>query len=127
MLEPQPALQLKITSKPIEHGYYMVDIDGEVDIATSTQLRDALYEIIAQGHNNLVLNLDQVRYIDTSGLGVLMGARKRVREHEGRILIVCSNPRLQRLFAITSLAKVFDIFDTIDEMQKKIANGLSAA
>ena len=121
-MQPQPALPLQIRSRSIDPGLYSLELDGEIDIATSIKLREELYQAIDRGSYNLLIKLDAVRYIDTSGLGVLIGARKRVREHNGHLWIVCQNPRLLRIFNITSLSAVFDICTTEEEVLQRAAN-----
>ncbi|MHB2017818.1 MAG: STAS domain-containing protein [Candidatus Xenobia bacterium] len=107
-------------SAPLNDEFQGVVVEGEIDIATAPRFKAVLLELIARGHVNLVLNFNGVRYIDSTGLGVLLGALKRVREKEGRILLVCSSVRIQKLFAITGLSKVFDIFGTEEELRKKL-------
>ena len=58
-----------------------------------------------------MINFEKVRYIDSSGLGVLLGGLKRVREHGGSLNLVCTNPKIKTIFDITGLTKAFGIFD----------------
>ena len=58
-----------------------------------------------------VVDLENVRYIDSTGLGVLIGGLKRVREHSGAVNLVCTNPQIKKIFDITGLVKIFGIFD----------------
>ena len=57
-------------------------------------------------------DLEKVRYIDSTGLGVLIGGLKRVREHGGTVNLVCTNPQIKKIFDITGLVKIFGIYDT---------------
>ena len=59
-----------------------------------------------------MINLEKVRYIDSTGLGVLIGGLKRVREHGGSVNLVCTNPQIKKIFDITGLVKIFGIFET---------------
>ena len=68
-----------------------------------------------------MINLEKVRYIDRTGLGVLIGALKKVREHNGRILLVCTNPQIKKIFNITGLVKIFEIFKNEEEALKVLA------
>jgi anti-sigma B factor antagonist len=93
----------------------VVTVAGEVDVYTAAQLRAVLDEEIGAGHARLVVDLDQVSFLDSTGLGVLVGRLKLVRNHSGWLRIVCSNDRILRVFRITGLDKVFGIHDSLEE------------
>ena len=59
----------------------VVDLNGEIDVYTSPKVKEAIMSLIDAGNYALVINLENVRYIDSTGLGVLIGGLKRVREH----------------------------------------------
>ena len=87
----------------------VIDVDGEVDVYTAPRLREKLAEVASSGQNHLVVNLDAVGFLDSTGLGVLVGALKRVRAEDGFVRLVCHQERLLKIFRITGLAKVFAI------------------
>lgn len=91
----------------------VVDVGGEIDVYTAPKLRERLVELINSGHYHLIVNLEGVDFLDSTGLGVLVGALKRVRAHEGSLLLVCTQERLLKIFRITGLAKVFPIYDSV--------------
>jgi anti-sigma B factor antagonist len=93
----------------------VVNVAGEVDVYTAAQLRAALDEEVAAGHVELVVDLDEVTFLDSTGLGVLVGRLKLVRNHSGWLRLVCSNERILRVFRITGLDKVFGIHASVDE------------
>lgn len=71
--------------------------------------------ITASRPQGLILDLDRVDFIDSTGLGVLVGAAKRMRMNEGLMRIVCSQAHLNELFELTRLNEVFDIYETLEE------------
>ncbi len=93
----------------------IVSVAGEVDVYTAAQLRAALDEEVAAGHVELVVDLDEVTFLDSTGLGVLVGRLKLVRNQSGWLRLVCSNERILRVFRITGLDKVFGIHGSLDE------------
>lgn len=97
-------------------GVAVVTVGGEVDVYTAPQLRSALDEQIAEGRVRLVIDLDGVSFLDSTGLGVLVGRLKLVRKQSGWLRIVCSNDRTLRVFRITGLDKVFAIASSLDEV-----------
>ena len=105
-------MDIKVNVRQSEGDAYVVELAGEIDVYTSPKVKDAITELIDQGHYNLVINLEKVRYIDSTGLGVLIGGLKRVREHGGSVSLVCTNPQIKKIFDITGLVKIFGIFDT---------------
>jgi anti-sigma B factor antagonist len=63
----------------------------------------------------LVVDLERVDFLDSTGLGVLVGGLKRVRNHEGSLKLVCTQDKILKIFRITGLTKVFPIHDSIDD------------
>ncbi|MEJ7773345.1 MAG: anti-sigma factor antagonist [Nocardioidaceae bacterium] len=92
----------------------VVDVGGEIDVYTAPKLRERLVSLINAGHHDLIVNLEGVDFLDSTGLGVLVGALKRVRAHEGSLVLVCTQERLLKIFRITGLAKVFPIYDSVE-------------
>ncbi|MEO6021461.1 MAG: STAS domain-containing protein [Knoellia sp.] len=92
----------------------VVTVSGEVDVYTAPQLRSALEERIAAGHTALVVDLEDVGFLDSTGLGVLVGRLKAVKKVDGWLRVVCTNERIVRLFGITGLDQVLPIFDSVE-------------
>ncbi len=82
---------------------------GEIDLATVNTLRSAIAQAMQQGASHLTLNLNKVTYIDSSGLGTLIGAHKRLASSGGSLTIRCSQGRILRLLAITGLDRVLTV------------------
>jgi anti-sigma B factor antagonist len=80
-----------------------VVVQGEIDVATSPTLRDDLSALIARGARHITLDFADVSFVDSSGLGVLVGAYKRLREDGGSIRIVSAQPSVRKVFEITGL------------------------
>ena len=93
----------------------VVAVKGEVDVYTAPRLREKLVELVSQGHLKIVVNLEDVDFLDSTGLGVLVGALKRLRSHGGELSLVCTQQRILKVFEITGLTKVFAIYDSVDD------------
>jgi anti-sigma B factor antagonist len=91
----------------------VVAVAGEIDVATAPQLRECLHQVIAQGQSTVVLDLLDVTFLDSTALGVLVGALKRCRELGGELHIVVTDARIMKIFEITGLTKVFPIADSL--------------
>lgn len=94
-------------------AWTVVSVGGEIDVYTAPKLREAVIELVNDGRYNLVVDVEQVDFLDSTGLGVLVGGLKRVRANGGSLRIVCTQERLLRIFGITGLTKVFAIHDSI--------------
>src|SRR6266487_3387393 len=96
-------------------GIEVIDVQGEIDMYTAPRLRELLIDLVSTGSYQLVVNLDKVGFLDSTGLGVLVGGLKRVRAHDGSLDLVCTQERILKIFRITGLTKVFGIHDSVDE------------
>jgi anti-sigma B factor antagonist len=96
-------------------GIEVVDVAGEIDIYTAPRLRELLIDLVSTGSYQLVLNLDKVGFLDSTGLGVLVGAQRRVRAHDGLLDLVCTQQRILKIFRIAGLTEVFGIYATVDQ------------
>ncbi|MFT4298758.1 MAG: STAS domain-containing protein [Aeromicrobium sp.] len=94
--------------------FEVVQVEGEVDVYTAPRLREAIVTAIDAGKLRLIVDIERVEFLDSTGLGVLVGALKRVRADHGTFDIVCTNERLLKIFQITGLDKVFGLHDSVD-------------
>ncbi len=113
-------MDIKVETRSLEANIQAVDVHGEIDVYTSPKVKETIHSLIEKGHYNLIINLEGVRYIDSTGLGVLIGALKKVREHNGRILLICTNPQIKKIFNLTGLVKIFEIFPDEEQALKVI-------
>ena len=96
-------------------GIEVIDVQGEIDIYTAPRLRELLIDLVSQGSYQLIVNLDEVGFLDSTGLGVLVGGLRRVRAHNGSLDLVCTQQRILNIFRITGLTEVFGIYETVDQ------------
>jgi len=96
-------------------GWYVLEVEGEIDLATAPRLRERLLSAVNDGELNLVVDLRGVGFIDSTGLGVLIGALKRVRLHEGDLRLVCPERGIRKVFDITGLDHVFALTASVDD------------
>ena len=96
-------------------GRTVIEVSGEIDVYTAPRLREALISLVEAGNYRLIVDMEGVEFLDSTGLGVLVGGLKRVRAHDGGIDLVCTQGRILRIFRITGLSKVFDIYDSVDD------------
>jgi len=88
----------------------VVSVGGDVDNDTAPQLRQAIGTAFNDGADRVVVDLTETDFLDSSGLGALVGASK---EHVGELVLVCPRPQLRTLFEISRLTEVFEIYDDV--------------
>ncbi|MCZ4498377.1 MAG: rsbV 1 [Marmoricola sp.] len=101
-------MDLSLETRQVE-GRTLVAVGGEIDVYTAPKLRDKITELVNAGSTSLVVDLEKVDFLDSTGLGVLVGGLKKVRAQDGSMSLICSQDRLLKIFRITGLAKVFTI------------------
>ena len=94
-------------------GWSVLAVGGEVDVATAPRLRERLIGLVNDEAYRIVVDLEEVDFIDSTGLGVLIGARKRTGQHDGDVRLVCTDARIVKVFEITGLDRVFDIHQSV--------------
>jgi len=96
-------------------GVCTVTLEGEVDVYTAPSLKEELIKLLDSGCTSIIIDMEKVVFIDSSGLGVLVGALRRAREKGGAVRIVCTRDSVLKIFRITGLDKVFPIFADASE------------
>jgi len=91
---------------------------GEVDVYTAPRVKEKLVAAIEGGCHNVIIDMQGVGFIDSSGLGVLVSALRRARERDGAVRIVCTRENILKIFRITGLDKVFPIFADVAEASR---------
>lgn len=92
-----------------QDGIAVLAVHGEVDVSTAPRLRQQLVELASSGHDRAVVDLEGVDFLDSTGLGVLVSGLKRFRTLGGDLMLVCTQPRILKVFEITGLTRVFGI------------------
>jgi anti-sigma B factor antagonist len=96
-------------------GRAVLRVAGEVDLYTAPQIREQIRDLAAKGTVHLIADLSPVEFIDSSGLGVLIGGLRRVREDDGSLVLVITTRRVLRVFQLTGLTKAFTIYDNLGD------------
>lgn len=105
---------VKFELKTIEIGTneFVISLNGDIDLYTAPELKAELHRLIDAGATRIVVDLTSATFIDSTTLGVLLGALKRFRPTGGELALVCTDPNIRRVFEITLLDRVFAIFKT---------------
>src|SRR4051812_30799974 len=93
----------------------VIAVGGEIDVYTAPKLREQIVQLVEEQRYHLVVDMEDVEFLDSTGLGVLVGGLKRVRAHDGSLRLVCTQERILKIFRITGLTKVFPIHASVEE------------
>jgi len=92
-----------------QNNTWHISLSGEIDIYNAPELKDNMLKLIEENKGDILIDCADLKYIDSTGLGVLISALRRVKEYNGKITIKNLKPYIYRIFAITGLDKVFTI------------------
>ena len=109
------AMAFAIEDRPVDADTHVVAVTGEIDLFTAPEFKQRVSAPIDEGRTHVVVDLTETTFIDSSSLGVLIGAHRRLRRLDGRLVIVCSNDAIVKTFRITGLDGVFTIVPELDE------------
>lgn len=96
-------------------GCVVVAVRGEVDLATAPALKSRLLDLVTAGVTEIVVDLSNTEFLDSTGLGAVVAAYKRVRAHDGHLKLVATSSRVKRVFEITNLDRVVPIVGSVEE------------
>jgi len=106
-------MDLSLSTRTVA-DHTVLQVGGEVDVYTAPRLRERLVELVDGGARKVVVDLGRVEFLDSTGLGVLVGAHKRLRAAGGSLALVCAREPLLKIFRITALDQVFPLYDSVD-------------
>jgi anti-sigma B factor antagonist len=93
----------------------LIRVGGEIDVYTAPQLREALLGLINGGVSHVIADLRAVEFLDSTGLGAIVGGHKRLRTSNGSLALAASPERIARLFRITGLDRAFFLYSSVPE------------
>ena len=116
-------MTFKIEEREVDAQTRIVTPAGELDLYRAPELKQAIEAAIDAGATKIGVDLSSVTFIDSTALGVLVGAVKRLRDVDGAVAVGCSDANILKVFEITGLDRVFAIRATVDEALAATAGG----
>jgi len=107
--------EFAITEQPIDAERHVLAVRGEIDLFTAPELKQVLAESIEAGRIRIIVDLTDTTFLDSTALGVLIGAVKRLRSRDGALAIVNIDDNIAKTFEITGLDQIFTIVPTREE------------
>jgi anti-sigma B factor antagonist len=110
-----------IIEESLDATRHVIGVRGEIDLFTAPELKQKLTDAIEKGRNQIVVDLTETSFLDSTALGVLIGAVKRLRSNQGRLVLVNVDTNIAKTFEITGLDQIFTILPTRDEAVAALA------
>ena len=117
------AIDFDIDDRVIDGETHVIAVRGEIDLFTAPEFKQRVAAPIDAGRRHVVVDLTNTTFIDSSSLGVLIGAHRRLRRNGGALVIVCSHEAILKTFRITGLDSVFTIVGTLADARHRDAVG----
>jgi anti-sigma B factor antagonist len=114
--------EFTLTDESIDSTRHVIAVRGEIDLFTAPELKQKLGEAMEAGRNQIVVDLSETTFLDSTALGVLIGAVKRLRSDSGRLVLVNVDANIAKTFEITGLDQIFTILPTREEAIAALAD-----
>jgi anti-sigma B factor antagonist len=109
------AIEFAIEDRRLAEDTHVVAVTGEIDLFTAPEFKQRMSRPIDEGVRRLVVDLSNTTFIDSSSLGVLIGAHRRLKQRNGSLVVVCDNDTIVKTFKITGLDGVFTLVRSLDD------------
>jgi len=106
-------IAFSIALRALEDGTGVITATGELDLSTAPRLKWILSEALEEGSEHIVVDLSGVGFMDSTALGVLLGARRKL--DDDRLAVVCSNDHVLQIFRLSGTDRIFAMYPTLDE------------
>ena len=103
-------MDLSLETRQVD-GHTVVAVGGEIDVYTAPKLRDKITELVNGGSHDLIIDMERVDFIDSTGLGVLVGALKDAQRSGGTLELICTQRRMLNLLHLTGLDEAFTVHE----------------
>jgi len=107
--------ELDITTEEARPGAAVVTLAGEIDLYTCPEFKQELLRVIADGASLVVIDLTATTFIDSTALGVIIRGVERLKLKDGRLVVVCADPNIVKIFEVTGLNRLFSVYGSRDE------------
>jgi anti-sigma B factor antagonist len=113
--------EFRLEDEPFDEATHVVSVHGDVDLFTAPELKQRILDVIEHGRTRIVVDLTAATSIDSTTLGVLIGAVKRLRLRDGDLAVAARDPMIVRTFEITGLDEVFGVLSSREEAVERLS------
>jgi anti-sigma B factor antagonist len=122
----QKSVAFAVIRRELDEHAGVLSVEGELDLASAPSLKWALTDILEAGHDQVVVDMSRVSFIDSTALGVLVGVKKNLAPG-AKLAITCTHPDVLNIFELTGLDSTFEIFPTFDDALAFVRGSAAAA
>jgi anti-sigma B factor antagonist len=115
MARPEDGLDFVLAERELDENTQLIEAAGTVDLFAAPEFKDAMARIIESGKRWIIVDLTDASLVDSTMLGALLGARRRLQVRGGGLAIVCPEPGIRKVFEITGLDRMFPLESEVDE------------
>lgn len=114
-------MEIRIDVRPKGNDITLIVLKGEIGTETVNQFKERIDQIVADGKKKLIMDFQEVNYLNSMGLGVIAATLKKLKKSKGDLKLINLSPAVQELFELTRLTKVFEIFDSEESALKSFS------
>ena len=108
-------MSLEVLTRQVDNGVTVVAPTGRLDVAGAPALKDAISEVVKNGPPRVVLDMEGISFVDSTGLGSVIAALKQIRSSQGDLRLAAPNQQVRVVLELTTLDRVFPYFSTVEE------------
>ena len=109
------AIEFGIKDRAVSGDTHVVSVSGEIDLFTAPEFKQRVMSPIAAGVDHVIVDLTETTFVDSSSLGVLIGAHRKLKSRGGRLVVACKSEAIVKTFRITGLDGVFTLVRSLDD------------
>jgi len=102
-------------NKRTKDDIVVLDITGEIDLYNAPEIKDIINKLIEEQKYNVIINLEKVSYIDSSGIGALISSLSNLKKYQGGLKIINVYASVRKVFELTKLTSFFEIYDSEED------------
>jgi len=108
-------MPLEVESRPADNGVTVLAPTGRLDVAGAPALKEAIGEVVRNGPPKVVIDMEGVSFVDSTGLGSVIAALKQIRNSQGELRLAAPNQQVRVVLELTTLDRVFPYYATVEE------------
>jgi anti-sigma B factor antagonist len=118
-------MDFAVQERPLRAGRRLIAVHGELDLFTTPELRTRINEMIDEGTRELIVDLSETAFVDSTGLGVLLAAMKRLRSCDGELVILDSSSNVLKTFEVAGVDQILTIVRSYDQASAALDHGVA--
>jgi len=115
-------MDLRITDHILDPSTHVIEVSGQIDLYAAPEFKHRTHDVIDKGAKKVIVDLSGVEFMDSTGLGVLVGALKRLRSTQGVLALVVTDYDIERMLELTGLDGILNVYRSRDEALQRLTS-----